>query len=236
MRRAGVEKTLFPFPCARWILRALAYRLDFRHSLASGLLPALFLTQKSLSLHPELRFRMWHKCFLTMVTFLQCFVVVSRGTVRDCADRNDFWRVTKMDRSGWENPGRGFTESRLPQFNAQENRNQVITQLYLQFNDQFAFLLQDVTRMHLWFQPRSQGLSSYPLCTNVSLKSFFFAFIFTHRHEQEKSQGVSEISELRRRIKQLEEENEEMSDNRLQLIGKTTLFSAQTEGNLCIIS
>lgn len=38
------------------------------------------------------------------------------------------------------------------------------------------------------------------------------------RHEQEKSQGSSESTELRRRIKQLEEENEEMSDNRLQLI------------------
>ncbi|CAH3023274.1 unnamed protein product [Porites evermanni] len=37
------------------------------------------------------------------------------------------------------------------------------------------------------------------------------------RHEQEKSQGASESTELRRRIKQLEEENEEMSDNRLQL-------------------
>jgi len=44
--------------------------------------------------------------------------------------------------------------------------------------------------------------------------------LFVNRHEQEKSQGASEISELRRRIKQLEEENEEISDNRLQLIGK----------------
>ena len=51
-----------------------------------------------------------------------------------------------------------------------------------------------------------------------------FAFFFAHRHEQEKSQGVSEISELRRRIKQLEEENEEMSDNRLQLIGELLYF------------
>lgn len=38
------------------------------------------------------------------------------------------------------------------------------------------------------------------------------------KHEQEKSQGVSEIGELKRRMKQLEEENEEISDNRLQLI------------------
>lgn len=38
------------------------------------------------------------------------------------------------------------------------------------------------------------------------------------KHEQDKSQSTSENSELRRRIKQLEEENEEMSDNRLQLI------------------
>lgn len=63
------------------------------------------------------------------------------------------------------------------------------------------------------------------LYTNVVLKVFFFfGLFFTHRHEQEKSQGVSEISELRRRIKQLEEENEEMSDNRLQLIGKLLHF------------
>ena len=38
------------------------------------------------------------------------------------------------------------------------------------------------------------------------------------------SQGVSEISELRRRITQLEVENEEMSDNRLQLIGKLLYY------------
>lgn len=63
--------------------------------------------------------------------FLQCFVVVSRGTVRDCADRNDLRRVTETDRSRRENPGRGFKESRQPQFDAQENRNQVNTQLYL---------------------------------------------------------------------------------------------------------
>lgn len=55
---------------------------------------------------------------------------------------------------------------------------------------------------------------------NLELKFFYITFYFTLRHEQEKSQGVSEISELRRRIKQLEEENEEMSDNRLQLTGK----------------
>lgn len=47
-----------------------------------------------------------------------------------------------------------------------------------------------------------------------------FVVLFVYRHEQEKSQGASENSELRRRIKLLEEENEEMSDNRLQLIGK----------------
>ena len=46
-----------------------------------------------------------------------------------------------------------------------------------------------------------------------------FSRFFSTRHEQEKSQGASESTELRRRIKQLEEENEEMSDNRLQLIG-----------------
>ena len=50
----------------------------------------------------------------------------------------------------------------------------------------------------------------------------FYAFAF--RHEQEKSQGVSEIGELKRRMKQLEEENEEISDNRLQLIGKESFF------------
>ena len=55
------------------------------------------------------------------------------------------------------------------------------------------------------------------ICSNLSL-------LFVTRHEQEKSQGASESSELRRRIKQLEEENEEMSDNRLQLIG--TLLAA----------
>ena len=59
----------------------------------------------------------------------------------------------------------------------------------------------------------------------VVFKLFLCRFVFTHRHEQEKSQGVSEISELRRRIKQLEEENEEMSDNRLQLIGKLLHYS-----------
>ena len=48
-----------------------------------------------------------------------------------------------------------------------------------------------------------------------------FVALFVNRHEQEKSQGASENGELRRRIKQLEEENEEMSDNRLQLIGKS---------------
>lgn len=61
------------------------------------------------------------------------------------------------------------------------------------------------------------------LYTNVLFKLSFVAF-FTLRHEQEKSHGASEIGELRRRIRQLEEENEEMSDNRLQLIGKL-LFS-----------
>ena len=50
----------------------------------------------------------------------------------------------------------------------------------------------------------------------------FYAFAF--RHEQEKSQGVSEIGELKRRMKQLEEENEEISENRLQLIGKESFF------------
>ena len=44
------------------------------------------------------------------------------------------------------------------------------------------------------------------------------------RHEQEKSHGASKNSELRRRLKQLEEENEEMSDNRLKLIGKSFRF------------
>ncbi|KAJ7389653.1 Sodium channel and clathrin linker 1 [Desmophyllum pertusum] len=38
------------------------------------------------------------------------------------------------------------------------------------------------------------------------------------KHEQDRCQGASESGELRRRIKQLEEENEEMSDNRLELI------------------
>ena len=54
------------------------------------------------------------------------------------------------------------------------------------------------------------------------LRPTFYAFAF--RHEQEKSQGVSEIGELKRRMKQLEEENEEISDNRLQLIGKESFF------------
>ena len=49
-------------------------------------------------------------------------------------------------------------------------------------------------------------------------------YAFASRHEQEKSQGVSEIGELKRRMKQLEEENEEISDNRLQLIGKESFF------------
>jgi len=63
------------------------------------------------------------------------------------------------------------------------------------------------------------------IAANLELKFFFVLFsILYHRHEQEKSQGVSEISELRRRIKQLEEENEEMSDNRLQLIGNLLYF------------
>ena len=44
------------------------------------------------------------------------------------------------------------------------------------------------------------------------------------RHEQEKSHSASENSELRRRLKQLEEENEEMSDNRLKLIGNSFRF------------
>ena len=47
---------------------------------------------------------------------------------------------------------------------------------------------------------------------------------FACRHEQEKSQGSSENGELKRRVKQLEEENEEMSDNRLQLIGNESFY------------
>ena len=39
-----------------------------------------------------------------------------------------------------------------------------------------------------------------------------------------KNLSVSEIGELKRRMKQLEEENEEISDNRLQLIGKESFF------------
>ena len=58
----------------------------------------------------------------------------------------------------------------------------------------------------------------------VIFNLFLCRFSFTNRHEQEKSQGVSEISELRRRITQLEVENEEMSDNRLQLIGKLLYY------------
>ena len=62
------------------------------------------------------------------------------------------------------------------------------------------------------------------------LSMFYFTtynllfYAFASRHEQEKSHGVSEIGELKRRMKQLEEENEEISDNRLQLIGKESFF------------
>ena len=65
---------------------------------------------------------------------------------------------------------------------------------------------------HYFQAPTTQASSSHAFIPVV-------LSLFLTRHEQEKSQGASESTELRRRIKQLEEENEEMSDNRLQLIG-----------------
>jgi hypothetical protein len=46
-----------------------------------------------------------------------------------------------------------------------------------------------------------------------------FTYWYFDRHEQEKAHASSENEELRRRMKQLETECEEMSENRLHLVG-----------------
>lgn len=71
------------------------------------------------------------------------------------------------------------------------------------------------------------------IITVIHERSFFMSLFITqnvvaNRHEQDRCQGASESGELRRRIKQLEEENEEMSDNRLELIGKIITDNTNT--------
>lgn len=51
---------------------------------------------------------------------------------------------------------------------------------------------------------------------------------FQYRHEQEKTQLNTENVELRKRMSKLEKESEEMSENRLHLVGKMTVKNNTT--------